>query len=192
MFDVGKDLVKLREALQRSQDLFGNNATLLCDSWLPSSMIEICKSNGKEKGGPWECYNADEFYGWESNKVVAVTAGGFATLEMATRAKTQLILILAEPEIEAHKKNYADYQKYFQAAADTGLVELLVSANANESDNEVEEAITMFILDNEEDEMMEFEIAMSLSMLDNEEGEEEMTKRAIAMSLQREEKDDQI
>ena len=128
---------------------------------------------------------------WEANKVVAVTTG-FATLEMATRAKTQLILILAEPEIEAHKKNYADYQKYFQAAADTGLVELLVSANANESDNEVEEAITMFILDNEEDEMMEFEIAMSLSMLDNEEGEEEMTKRAIAMSLQREEKDDQI
>ena len=50
----------------------------------------------------------------------------------------------------------------------------------------------MFILGNEEDEMMEFEIAMSLSMLDNEEGEEEMTKRAIAMSLQREEKDDQI
>ena len=154
-------------------------------------MIEICKSNGKEKGGPWECYNADEFYGWESNKVVAVTAGGFATLEMATRAKTQLILILAKPEIEDVKKNYVD-QKYFQAAADTGLVELLVSANANDSDNEVEEAITMSILDHEEDEMMKLAIAMSLSMLDNEEGEVDMTKRAIAMSLQREEKDDQI
>ena len=68
----------------------------------------------------------------------------------------------------------------------------MVSANANYSDNEVEEAITMSILDHEEDEMMKLAIAMSLSMLDNEEGEEDMTKRAIAMSLQREEKDDQI
>ena len=28
-FDVGKDEVKLRKALQRSRDLFGNDATLL-------------------------------------------------------------------------------------------------------------------------------------------------------------------
>merc|ERR1712018_720368 len=48
VFDVGMDEVKLREALQRGRDLFGNDATLLYDSYLPSSMIEICKSNGKE------------------------------------------------------------------------------------------------------------------------------------------------
>ena len=54
MYDIGKDEVKLREALQRSQDLFGNDATLLYDALLPSSMIEICKSNGKEEGGPWD------------------------------------------------------------------------------------------------------------------------------------------
>ena len=36
--DVCKDEVKLREALQRSRDLFGNDATLLYDAFLPSSM----------------------------------------------------------------------------------------------------------------------------------------------------------
>merc|ERR1711936_1083514 len=72
VFDVGKDEVKLREALQRSRDLFGDDATLLYGGFLPSSMREICKSNGKEKGGAWECYRANEFFGWESNKVVAV------------------------------------------------------------------------------------------------------------------------
>merc|ERR1712037_409826 len=38
VFDVGKDEVKLREALQRSRDLFGDDATLLYDPYLPSSM----------------------------------------------------------------------------------------------------------------------------------------------------------
>ena len=131
MFDVGKDEVKLREALQRSRDLFGDDATLLIDYLLPSSMREICKSNGKEKGGAWECYRAAKFYGWEANNVVAATGGSGRILEMATRAKTQLILILAEPDDEDDKEDYADYQKHFQAAADKGLVELSVSANAN-------------------------------------------------------------
>ena len=131
VFDVGKDEVKLREALQRSRDLFGDDATLLYESFLPSSMREICESNGKEKGGAWECYPAWKFFGWESNKVVAVVAGGSATtLEMATRAKTQLIVILVEPEREVWKKFYANYQKHFQAAADKGLVELCDSESA--------------------------------------------------------------
>ena len=59
--------------------------------------------------------------------MVAVTTGVGNTLEMATRAKTELIMILAESEKEDYKENYADYQKHFQAAADKGLVEL--SAN---------------------------------------------------------------
>ena len=125
VFDVGKDDVKLSEALQRSHNMFGNDATLLYQTFLPSSMKEICKSNGKEKGGPWACYDAYDFYGWESNNVVAITTGGLNTLEMATRAKTKLIMILAEPEKEDRKVKYAKYQKHFQAAADKGLVELL-------------------------------------------------------------------
>merc|ERR1712130_783470 len=55
VFDVGKDEVKLREALQRSRDLFGNDATLLYEYDLPSSMKEICEGTGKEKGEAWEC-----------------------------------------------------------------------------------------------------------------------------------------
>ena len=36
------------------------------------------------------------------------------------------------------EKDYADDQKHFQAAADKGLVELVASANGNESENESE------------------------------------------------------
>ena len=78
--------------------------------------------------------------------MVAVADGGVFTLEMVTRAKSQLILILAEPEDEDWKTNFAKYQKHFEAAADKGLVELLAkgleelaaSASANENENESE------------------------------------------------------
>merc|ERR1712130_1080365 len=117
------------DSLQRSWDLVGNDATLLYDAHIPSSMREICKSNGKDKGGAWECYNARQFFGWESNNVVAVTNGAAYTIEMATRAKTQLILILIEDS--RTKGFYSNYQKYLQAAADKGLAELCVGVNVN-------------------------------------------------------------
>merc|ERR1719510_2060093 len=96
VFDVGKDEVKLREALQRSRDLIGDDVTLLYDSFVPSSMREICASTGKEKGRSWDCLDAWNFYGWEADTVVAVTGGGLDTLEMVTRVKTQMIVILVE------------------------------------------------------------------------------------------------
>ena len=136
VFDVGKDEVKLREALQRSRDLFGDDATLLYEYSLPSSMREICESNGKEKGGAWECYNARDFYGWESNNVVAVTRGGVFTLELLTRAKTKFILILVEASMGDRKNFYARYLRHFIAAADKGLVKLPASVNASESASE--------------------------------------------------------
>merc|ERR1712062_671696 len=116
LFDIGKDEIKLREALQRSRDLIGDDATLLYDPFLPSSMEEICKSTGKEKEGHWDCHYARNFFGWESNTVVAVTDGG-DTLEMITRARTQLIIILFEPDDDDFKKFYKDDQKHFQDAA---------------------------------------------------------------------------
>ena len=58
-------------------------------------MKKICESHGKKKGGPWESYNAGNFYGWEAERVVAVTTGRGNIPEQATRAKTELILILA-------------------------------------------------------------------------------------------------
>ena len=63
---------------------------------------------------------------------------GGNVLETATRAETQLILILAEPETEDKEKFYAGFQKHFQAAADKRLVELSTSANENESEDENE------------------------------------------------------
>ena len=68
--------------------------------------------------------------------MVAVAGGSAFTLEMATRAKTQLIVILVGPEDKNVKEDYADYQKHFQAAADKGLVELSSSANENQSENQ--------------------------------------------------------
>ena len=103
---------------------------------LPDSMTEICESNGKEKGGPWECYNARDFYGWESNNVVAVTRGGVFTLELLTRAKTKFILILVEAKMGDRKNFYAAYLRHFIAAADKGLVKLPASVNASESASE--------------------------------------------------------
>ena len=115
----------MREALQWSCDLFGNDATLLIDAFLPSSMIEICESNGKKKGGPWECYFAYNFFGWEADRVVAVTVGGNRTLEMMTRAKTQLIVILVDCVDCDSRRFYKNSQKHFQDAAAKGLVELV-------------------------------------------------------------------
>ena len=97
-------------------------------------------------------------FGWESNKVVAVAGGSNFTLEMATRAKTELIVILAEPEREVLKKFYAKYQKHFQAAADKGLVELVASANENESENESEGLDELSISANENQSENENEI----------------------------------
>ena len=50
--------------------------------------------------------------------MVAVTSGGGTPLEMATRAKTELIFILVEAEEEDKEEYYAKYQKLFHDAAD--------------------------------------------------------------------------
>ena len=94
-------------------------------------MKKICKSHGKEKGGPWECYKATNFFGWEAERVVAVTRGGYNILEMATRAKRELILILAEPEEEKYKKLHQMSYVVIKAAEDEGLVDLQVSESEN-------------------------------------------------------------
>ena len=130
----------LKSALQRSREQLGDEATLLYEWNLPSSMEEICKSHGKEKGGPWECYDAANFYGWEAERVVAVTTG-WNILEKATRAKTELILIIAELDKGEAKKNsgrrrrqsvyYKNIQEKIEAASDVGLVDVEVIESTN-------------------------------------------------------------
>ena len=122
-------------AFQRSREQLGDDATLLYDEYdLPSSMKAICKRHGKEKGGPWECYNASNFFGWEAERVVAVTTGRGNIPEQATRTKTELILVLAEPEEEERKTYYKRIREVIKAAADEGLVDL----EAIESENQIE------------------------------------------------------
>jgi len=134
-FDVGAEKYMLKSALQRSREKLGDNATLLYDPFFPSSMIKICKSYGKEKGGPWECYDAGDFFGWEAERVVVVTNGGLGILELATRAKKELILILAEPEGELLKRVYQKIQVVIKTTADEGLVDLQVLESRNQIEN---------------------------------------------------------
>jgi len=145
-FDVGGSLENLKMALQRSREQLGGVATLLHDLYgLPSSMKEICESHKKEKGGPWECYDAVNFYGWEAERVVAVTTG-WNTLEMTTRAKRELILILAKPEKEIDKKKR---QVIIKAAADEGLLDLQVIKSENQIENAATEDVSQTDVDDE-------------------------------------------
>ena len=87
------------------------------------------ESHGKEEDGPWECYIGDNFFGWEAERVVVVTIG-VDILEMTTRAKTELILIIAKE---------GSVKEYIKAAAEEGLValEVIESENENQSKGKV-------------------------------------------------------
>ena len=65
-----------------------------------------------------------EFIGWEAEHVVAVIVGGGPALEMVTRAKTHLVVIIVDAGREDFKEYYAEKTKYFNDAADNRLVEL--------------------------------------------------------------------
>ena len=122
-------------ALQSIWEQWGDDVTLLYDKFLlPSSMTAICEIYGKNTGGPWECYRAINFFGWEAERVVAVTSG-LNMLEMATRAKTELCLICAKPEIEHNVKNYLYLQEDIEAAWIEGLVDVGVIELTDEIEN---------------------------------------------------------
>ena len=96
----------------------GDNATILYDYDLWSSMMKIAKEQGKETGGPWDCYHVGDFFGWESDRLVVVTDGG-EMMELITRARTHLSVFLMGGS------NYAKTKKYFQQAAKLGLIEMV-------------------------------------------------------------------
>ena len=73
--------------------------------------------------------------------VVTTRVRGYL-LEMATRAKRELILIIAESKKEKYKKSYKRFQLALKAAADEGLVDLQVS----ESENNITIMIMMILL----------------------------------------------
>ena len=104
-------------ALKHCRKNLGDDATILFEYGLPTASFEaIVKEQGKMLGGPWDCYEASRYFGWEAERVVAVT-DGTALLEMATRAKTHLAIILVEGS------DYQDTRKWCQEAHRQGLIE---------------------------------------------------------------------
>ena len=115
----------MKDALKKCREQLGDNVTILYDV-NPDSIKKMAKEQGKEAGGPWDCFDGCDFYGWEAEKVVVVTDGVYNIPEMTTRAKRELILIIAEPEKEEDKKYYQEFQVMIKDAADEGLVDLEV------------------------------------------------------------------
>ena len=76
----------MEEALQHCRNNMGDNATTLDDYNEYSFQDSIRKIAA---GAHWDCYSAFEFYGWEAERVVAVTSGS-NMMELITRAKTHL------------------------------------------------------------------------------------------------------
>ena len=74
---------------------------------------------GKEAGGPWDCYHANNFSGWEADRVVVVTSWWHNIMEIISRAKTMLALIIVSDD------TVADPIKYFMQVAKVGLVEIV-------------------------------------------------------------------
>ena len=121
-FDVGNDERKMEEALEHCHKHLGDKATILYDDCsLPSSMMKMVINQGKEAGGPWECFRAHNIFGWEADRVVAVTVGD-NIMELITRARTHLYVIMVDRRDRIY---YAETKKYFQQAAKLGLIDMV-------------------------------------------------------------------
>ena len=79
----------------------------------------MMKEQGKKSGGPWDCYQVGDFFGWEAERVVAVTNGA-NVMELITMARNHLSVILVEGGIHCAKT-----KKRFQQAADLGLIKVV-------------------------------------------------------------------
>ena len=110
-------------ALAYCRKHLGDKATILY-THLPSSMQKMVREQGKETGGAWDCYYAYNFYGWEADRVVAVTNGG-NLMELITRAKTHLCVILVEGDQWDVAHHYAKTKADFQQATEQGLAEMV-------------------------------------------------------------------
>ena len=81
----------------------------------------MVREQGNKAGGPWDCYDAEDFFGWEADRVIAVTGGDYI-MELMTRARTRLCVVLVERPF--HPGIYSHVKEYFQQAADQGLVSM--------------------------------------------------------------------
>ena len=122
VFDVGNDEGKMQEALEYSRKWLGSDATILYSGLLPSSIQKMVMEQGKEAGGPWDCYKAEEFYGSEATKVVVVTDGSHI-MELLTRAQTHIVIIIVKGQ---GGSQYTEQRESFQQAADKGFANLIL------------------------------------------------------------------
>ena len=120
VFDVGQDGIKFRYALAQCCKLVGEDATILYASLPPHQLLSILRK-GKEVGGSWNCHKIYNFYGWEADRVVAVICE-HSILEMITRARTHLCVILVERKDIV--TDHLNPKEFFQQAAGKGLVEM--------------------------------------------------------------------
>ena len=108
----------------------GHNATtILYYDQIPRFIREIVKKQGKDMGGPWDCYGADEFFGSEADRVIAVI-DGFYMMEMITRARIRLAVILAINDVNSN------IRKHFQEAATLGLVNIVQLSEVGKVEND--------------------------------------------------------
>ena len=75
-FDTGSERVtakgmklRLRFALEAAEKQLGSEVTVLYNISLQPELADIVESMWQKKGGPWQCYQAVQFYGWEADKV---------------------------------------------------------------------------------------------------------------------------
>ena len=117
-FDVGTDETKMKGALVYCRTYMGDNATTLLYDQIPRLMREKVKRQVKDMGRPWDCFDAHEFFGSEADRVVAVINGCYM-MEMITRARIRLAVILATNDVNSN------IRKHFQEAASLGLVDIV-------------------------------------------------------------------
>ena len=110
------------------REILGDKVTILHDNDISSEDLKTVQGMttsqvGGEEGSQWKCYNADNFYGWEADKIVAVSTG-FSILEMITRARTHLYVVMVASKLESTSLRYNDVCKRgFQKAVQEGLVQ---------------------------------------------------------------------
>lgn len=112
----------MEKALKHCRKHLGDNATILYEDYIPDSIKKLAKDQGKESGGSWDRFDAGNFYGWEAEIVVAVT-GGFNIMELITRARNMVAVIVVEGKFA--QTRYVEIKKFFQQAADEGLIEVV-------------------------------------------------------------------
>ena len=122
-FDICKDVRKMEGALAHCRKHLGENATILYGQGVPSRLYDMAEEHCEEKGGAWNSHQATNFYGWEADKVVALTDGA-SIMELITRAKTHLCVFLVAADDD--NNHYVKTKAHFQQAVAQGLLKKAV------------------------------------------------------------------